>query len=116
MGPKKRENGGSIGQNMVPIAQKYPSVFKMGSKSKIGPKLEFLEPNYDFLKMLRFAQNPPPKMGRNFKSAKHCRVVQKNRNIQFSVLVRKIILGRPRIIWESLEHIPQVFGELEPIS
>ena len=47
MDPKKRENG-PIDPGMVPIDQKYPSVFKMGSKSKTGPKLEELEPNYDF--------------------------------------------------------------------
>ena len=32
----------------MPIDQKYSPVFKMGKFLKIGPKLEFSEPNYDF--------------------------------------------------------------------
>ena len=46
-GSKKHENS-PIDPKIVLLGQKYSPDLKMGSKLKIGPKLDFLEPNYDF--------------------------------------------------------------------
>ena len=42
---------------MAPLDQKYTRFSKMSKKSKIGPKLRFLDPKYDFFGFAKCAQN-----------------------------------------------------------
>ena len=44
----KKSDFGPNDPKIVPLGQKYDKLFKMSKKSKIGPKLRFLDPKYDF--------------------------------------------------------------------